>query len=43
MKLQVGAVASTVVGVILAGVLMYYLGKAPILMDARRGFDGNVK
>ena len=34
------AVVSTVIGVVLAGLILRFSGNVPILEDASRGFDG---
>ena len=43
MKINQSAVVSTVLGVLLAGLALRYMGNLPVLKDARLGFDGNAK
>lgn len=43
MKLNPNTVVSVVAGVLLAGLILRYGGKLPVIMDASRGFDGERK
>ncbi len=40
MKITASAVVGSAIGVLVAGLALYYLGKFPVIEDARKGFDG---
>ena len=40
MKIQTSAVVASAIGVIVAGLALYFAGDIPGLKEARRGFDG---
>lgn len=43
MKIQTNTVIAVVIGIVATGLLFRFAGDLPILNDARRGIDGNVK
>jgi len=43
MKIQTNTVIAVVLGVVITGLIFRFAGDLPVLNDARRGIDGNVK